>query len=364
MSFSGKSQSATPSPLVRFFFGRIFPIPFILAGGAVLAFGVRNLVRAENSTGWPTAEGIVVESRVASSSGSKGGTTYRAAVRYEYTVSGVKHSGDDIGFGDYGSSNSDHAQQGVNRHPVGQRTKVHYMPEDPSVAVLEPGIQGQAWFMPAFGAVFLTVGLAIAVFLPRSMRKQAEQAAQKAELANSAQSLADLAVPSSHPKVTITKGIDATVFETRGKNLFGVILIFIAVAQIIFFTTVFSKQSGFAFPLPLFLVADSLMLAGGAFIFFSRYTVTVSSGKITLCFGVAGKGYRKEIARLSPMSVTLEHRGSKVNKRPVDSIVVRNADGAEFHFGPFLDDGRKNFLAAHLARLLEPKTTTPANPFA
>lgn len=156
MALISKKQTNTPGPGMRFFIGRIFPLPFILVGGAVLCFGLRNVDRANSSLHWPTADAVIRESRVASHSGNKGGTTYTAVVRYEFAVDGVVHSGDSVGFGDFGSGDSDKYRQIVNRYPVGLKTKATYMPEDPSVVVLEPGIQGQTWFLPGFGAVCFT----------------------------------------------------------------------------------------------------------------------------------------------------------------------------------------------------------------
>lgn len=363
MSPQPTPQAATPPRAVSFFFARIFPLVFVLAGAAVMSFGIRDLLRARASTGWPVAEGIIRSSVVESHSGNKGGTTYSAKVTYEYSVPSGKLTGDKVGFGDYGSSDSAHAYSVVNRYDPGKPVRVSYSPEDPALAVLEPGIQGATWFLPGFGLAFFAAGAAMAVFLPRAMRKQAELHRQKARSAAAGDSLAGPGVPESHPKVSVVKGIDATVFETRAAKKVGPMLIVIAVIQIVFVTTIFSKQSGAAFPLLIFIVADAVMFALGMALLFSKFTVTVTAGKVGMCLGVAGKGYRKEIARLSPMSVTLENRGAEVNNRPVDAIVVRNADGAEFHFGSFLDDSRKRFLAVRLAGLLAPKPGTPANPF-
>lgn len=351
------------SHLARFFFGRIFPIPFILAGAAVMAFGIRDFVRAKSSPDWPTAPGIVVESRVESSS-SDGSTTYGARIRYEYTVNGVVHSGDKVAFGDYDSSDSDHAKQVVNRLPVSKKLTVRYSPEDVSVAVLEPGIKGQSWFMPIFGAVFLTVGVAMAAFLPRAMRKQAEQAKQVKTGNDTGVTPADFSVPETHPKVTVTKSFDGTVFETRNNMILGIFMVIFPIVMACFLTFHFTNDSLFRIISIPFYLADMVFFALGVALFLSRYTVAIAPGKVRLTFGVAGKGYRKEIARTSPMSVTLENRGASKNGRPADSIVVRNATGEEFHFGPFLDDSRKQFLAGHLARHLAPKSSSRANPFA
>jgi Protein of unknown function (DUF3592) len=161
-------QNSQLSPAVRFVFMRIFPWPFILAGGAVLFFGGRGMIRAHESLSWPTVLGVIRHSsvEVQSSSGSHGGTTYHADILYEYNVAGVPHSGNRVAYGDYGSSSPSHAQAIVNRYVVNRQVTVHYMPSDPDESLLEPGIQLQAVVIPAFGLIFFVSGVVMLVFLP------------------------------------------------------------------------------------------------------------------------------------------------------------------------------------------------------
>ena len=161
------------SPGMSFFFARIFPLPFILVGAATLFFGGRSLHRAKESVAWPEANGQIMSSGVEYRRGDKGGGTYHAEIRYTFTVNGQTHSGNKIAFGDYGSSNPSHARGVVNRYPKDKSVSVRYMPTDPDVCILEPGIQGQAWALPGFGLLSLAVGTLMALFLPKAMKKQA-----------------------------------------------------------------------------------------------------------------------------------------------------------------------------------------------
>ncbi len=156
---------------MRFFFSKLFPVPFILAGACTLFFGVRGLHRANESTTWPVADGTVQNSTVEYHSSSEGGGTYHAEVLYQFSVDGLTRSGNKVAFGDYGSGDPSHAQNIVNRYPKGKQVTVHYRPGDPDTCILEPGLQGQAWFLPGFGLVFLVVGSLMAIFLPMLMRK-------------------------------------------------------------------------------------------------------------------------------------------------------------------------------------------------
>ena len=157
------------SPFAKFFVGRIFPWPFILAGVYTVFFGTRNVFRASESANWPTAQGIIQGSSVEYHSSNKGGT-YHAHVWYVYHLNGTAFSGDRVLYGDFGSSDPSHAQEIVNRYPVGKSVIVYYMPANTEECVLEPGIKPQTWFLPGFGMVFFSVGAVMAVFLPRLTR--------------------------------------------------------------------------------------------------------------------------------------------------------------------------------------------------
>jgi hypothetical protein len=159
-----------------FFFGRLFPWPFVLVGAGLLFFGGRALLRARESVAWPTTEGTVRKSTVEYHSGDKGGGTYHAEVFYNYSVDGVAVSGNRVAYGDYGSSDPSHAQGIVNRYPNGAKVTVYYMPGHPDESVLEPGLALQAWILPGMGLLFFIVGCAMVVFLPRLMARTAATA--------------------------------------------------------------------------------------------------------------------------------------------------------------------------------------------
>ena len=164
-------SSLFTSPGMKLIFSRIFPWPFILMGAGILFFGGRELVRARESTSWPVAKGIIQNSSVQDQSGDDGGRTHHAEIRYEYTIHGVIHGGSRVAYGDYGSSDSSHAQQIVNRYPKGKEISVYYLPSNHKECLLEPGITLQAWFMPGAGFLFFSVGILMAIFLPKAMAK-------------------------------------------------------------------------------------------------------------------------------------------------------------------------------------------------
>lgn len=158
---------------MRFFFSRLFPLPFIIAGAMALYIGCRHLQQAHASTTWPTTQGVIQQSSVEYHRSSKGGGTYHAEIMYDFAVNAIPCSGHRIAFGDYDSSNPSHARTLANRYPKDKTVTVYHNPEDPTVCVLEPGVKGQAWFLPGFGLVFLAAGMLFAVFLPKAMRSTA-----------------------------------------------------------------------------------------------------------------------------------------------------------------------------------------------
>lgn len=138
---------------------RAFTSIFILIGAAVLFFGVRSVLRANASSGWPTTPGTIVSSTVRQSSGKNGGVTYQAEVLFRYTAGGAPRLSHNVAYGNYGSSDPSHAQDIVNKYPPGSQVAVHYSSTDPSEAVVEPGVHSQALFLPGFGLIFLAAGI-------------------------------------------------------------------------------------------------------------------------------------------------------------------------------------------------------------
>lgn len=192
-----QSSSSKPlSPRMKFFFKRIFPLLFILTGVSITLFGVRGLLRAQASMDWPSTQGSIVESSVererSSGTGNSGGISYHARIFYEYRVEGTTFNGDRVSYGDSGSSDPSPARRIVNRYPKGKDVTVYYMPEDPEVCVLEPGVKTQAYFVPGFGLIFLVAGILMAIYLPRSIRKQEiKEQANEADASNNSASEPD-----------------------------------------------------------------------------------------------------------------------------------------------------------------------------
>jgi hypothetical protein len=167
-----------PSSCRQSFLWWIIVGAFILFGLVALVFGLREVWFGWKSGSWPAAEGIVQSSSVKHTTGRHGG--YMVEVRYRFTVDGREHAGTRIDFGgDAVSSDLSPAKTIADMYSAGATITVYYQPDSPAVCVLEPGLKGHAWFIPAFGLFFLALGCAGVALTPRYFRYLAARAARQ-----------------------------------------------------------------------------------------------------------------------------------------------------------------------------------------
>ncbi len=151
-----RRSNIPPSPgALYFFFGM-----FSLFGLVFAAVGVNTWMKAEASKRWLPADGQVVSSDVDRHHSSKGGTTYRASVAYDYEYEGRTYKGSRIGIMSSRSSDRGAAQRAADRYAAGTKVQVYVNPADPYEAVLEPGGGGFAVMFILFGGVFAAIGVA------------------------------------------------------------------------------------------------------------------------------------------------------------------------------------------------------------
>jgi len=141
----------------------VFALIFVLIGLPMLAAGSLNLWRAHASRGWPVAPGVVLSGsgqldKLEAVPGDEETTQGRGLI-YRYEVGGRKRYSDVVVFGQTPDSG-----EGGSRFPYGAKVQVAYNPSDPELAVLEPGITNDAYFLPGAGAAFLLFGLAAFFF--------------------------------------------------------------------------------------------------------------------------------------------------------------------------------------------------------
>lgn len=144
-------------------------------GGALTYFwGLPMAQNALKSKSWPSVDGVITVSNFSSHT-SDNSTTYGADIAYDYTIEGIKYTGNKATFGDYSSSDPSHARGIVNRYPVGQIVKVYYDPVSPQTSVLEPGATWSSFMVGGIGGLFVLIGLfALASSLKKITNKTPE----------------------------------------------------------------------------------------------------------------------------------------------------------------------------------------------
>ena len=162
MGFPFNLSYSPPSNVRQLSPGKATIVLFIMgiAGAALTIFlGIPMMMSAFESSGWPSAEGVITVSEFTTNRDSDNGSvTHGANVAYDYTVNGTLHTGSNVHFGQYGSSDPSYGRGIVNRYPVGKRVGVYYDPDDPSTSVLEPGAGWSSFMVSGIGALFALVG--------------------------------------------------------------------------------------------------------------------------------------------------------------------------------------------------------------
>ena len=95
--------------------------------------------RAYRSMGWPTSQGLILESLVQRNN-FHGIPSSTAKIRYQYFVAGQQFENDTIMFGPgNGCSIWGYADRTVAKFPKGQKVDVYYDPDNSAISCLERG---------------------------------------------------------------------------------------------------------------------------------------------------------------------------------------------------------------------------------
>ena len=147
-----------------------FCLVFIGVGVGFSIYGYNVLQNAKASAEWPAAKGIITVSEVTKHESTTGtGTnkrrtvTYHAKIHYKYSANGKSYTSNNVTFG----QSTEGAGEIVNRYPIGKKVKVFYNPQDPKVAVLEPGVSMASYLFLGFGILFTLMGF---IFLVKFVR--------------------------------------------------------------------------------------------------------------------------------------------------------------------------------------------------
>ena len=165
MKAKSKPKELTADTVVRWLL--LLPLLFIVAGGVMSFFGVRQFTQAKASPAWPTVTGVITVAELGKQMGNERdeSTTYSADISYDYLVNDRSYVNGAVSFDGVKSSDPSTARRILKRYPVGKQVTVYYNPSDPQDAVLEPGLTAGSWFLPSFGGGFVVVGIAVFFFL-------------------------------------------------------------------------------------------------------------------------------------------------------------------------------------------------------
>lgn len=157
-----QKEAKTRSSRKEFFFSRILPLIFVVVGTIFVLSNIRDIYRAKGSVNWPAAHGEILSSSVKThhfKSSSSRHITFLAQVLYEFTLDGKYFTGKWVSYGGDSSRHPSEVYRIVNRYPKGKEVTVYYMPDNPKVCVLEPGVETKAYIFPGFGLFFIVLGI-------------------------------------------------------------------------------------------------------------------------------------------------------------------------------------------------------------
>ena len=301
----------------------LFSILFLMGSSFGWVMVGRPLYKIEQSKDWKRVPCVITTSRVKSSSGSKGSTTYRVDMTFRYRFNGIEYDGGSYDFMT-GSDGDRQSKFGVTwRYPVGTQTHCYVNPDTPSEAVISREYNGPLWSV-FLVAVFVLVGAGgVIVTLFAKKRKHVYQNADEPNLDTLGNGETVLKMKSSPMKNFI--GI---LFAAAFWN--GIVSIFVTKA-------VESWGTGHVewlmsiFMIPFVLVG--LGLIGGVIYYFialfnSRVTVSVSNArprlgeKITLTWRIANssKVDKLQIYLQGVESATYNSGGKNNNRTTTTSI--------------------------------------------
>ncbi len=117
----------------------MFISSFSILGFVGMVIFLYLVYKGQSAKSWPQADAVVRRSELKVTRDSDG-STYDIEVEYQYSVGSKVFSSSRISVLDTKSSDEDYHRNIVGTHPVGLKFKVFYNPNDPSYAIIHPGV--------------------------------------------------------------------------------------------------------------------------------------------------------------------------------------------------------------------------------
>lgn len=118
----------------------VFAVVFFVAGLMAYQHLTKPIAEeAEAAKEWPTTTGVITLSELNKTRDNEGKDMYSASVQYDYTVDGKEYNCSGIRTLDGSTSSKNSVKKTLKKYAKGTSVMVHYDPEFPNTAVLEPG---------------------------------------------------------------------------------------------------------------------------------------------------------------------------------------------------------------------------------
>lgn len=158
---------------VALVFGILFFTIFFAVGFLGVWFmSLQPMAKVLDARNWIATPCTITMSQVVSTSGAKGGTTYRVDIHYSYDYQGQSHQGSRYKFVSGSTSGMAGKQQIVSQYPVGSQQTCYVNPNDPTESVINRGLTADVWF-GMIPMVFCLIGLGGITYVIRRHNRRA-----------------------------------------------------------------------------------------------------------------------------------------------------------------------------------------------
>jgi len=130
-----------------------------IIGLALTFLGSVKLKNAADTNNWPITNGTVTSSEVG------GAMKYYPSVSYTYIVDSTVYTSNIISSMNFNTKNRSVVEEVLKKYPVDSEIKVYYCSEDPSRALLEPGINTGNILLLIFGIIVLSIPALSVIFM-------------------------------------------------------------------------------------------------------------------------------------------------------------------------------------------------------
>ena len=140
----------------------------VVFGLGLTFLGFIKYKKAAETDNWPSTVGLITGSEVA------GAVKYYPSITYSYTVDSANYSSNTISNISFNTKNRSVAEEFLKKYPLGSNPKVYYNSSEPSMSLLEPGVNTGNILLLVFGAIVLAIPVLLVLFMKVDLRKGSE----------------------------------------------------------------------------------------------------------------------------------------------------------------------------------------------